>query len=37
MTFFSFFYACPGSLARICTEIQAFKGAIDVNAVVYVD
>jgi hypothetical protein len=31
------FYACPGSLAKICEEIQAFKGEIDVNAVVYVD
>lgn len=31
------FYACPGSLAKICEQIQAFKGAPDVNDVVYVD
>jgi len=31
------FYACPGSLAKICEEIQAFKGDMDANAVVYVD
>jgi len=31
------FYACPGSLAKICEEIQSFTGEKDVNAVVYVD
>jgi hypothetical protein len=31
------FYACPGSLAKICEEIQKFQGAMDANAVVYVD
>ncbi len=31
------YYACPGSLAKICEEIQAFKGPISANQVVYVD
>lgn len=31
------FYACPGSLAKICEQIQEFKGDTDVNEVVYVD
>lgn len=31
------FYACPGSLAKICEEIQKFSGDIDINEVVYVD
>lgn len=31
------FYACPGSLATICEQIQAFKGPADANEVVYVD
>lgn len=31
------YYACPGSLARICEEIQQYKGDSDVNSVVYVD
>lgn len=31
------FYACPGSLANICTEIQKYSGQPDVNDVVYVD
>lgn len=31
------FYACPGSLAHICEEIQRFQGPSDVNDVVYVD
>lgn len=31
------FYACPGSLANICAEIQKYNGNPDVNEVVYVD
>lgn len=32
------FYACPGSLATICEQIQGFQGTDpDVNKVVYVD
>lgn len=31
------FYACPGSLVRICEAIQQFKGPPDVNDVVYLD
>lgn len=31
------YYACPGALAKICEEIQAFGGKPDVNDVVYVD
>lgn len=31
------FYACPGSLVKICKEIQSFQGEPDVNNVVYVD
>lgn len=31
------YYACPGSLAKICEEIKAFAGNPDVNEVVYVD
>ena len=31
------YYACPGSLAKICTEIQKFTGEPDISSVVYVD
>ncbi len=31
------FYACPGSLVKICEEIQKFKGPLDSNDVVYLD
>ena len=31
------FYACPGSLAKICEQIQQFRGPADANEVVYVD
>lgn len=31
------FYACPGSMVKICEEIQKFKGEPDISQVVYVD
>lgn len=31
------YYACPGSLAKICEEIKGFAGAADINEVVYID
>ncbi len=31
------FYACPGSLVKICESLQQFKGPMDANKVVYVD
>lgn len=31
------FYACPGSLVKICETIQSYQGQPDINDVVYVD